>query len=216
MSNFCTIGSPYFQCLYCEDIMIHLAGHECVSAVWCGAGGHNTVRREIKTVYWPLLLDPLPLFVPSASVPFLSGWTPPFWLHEGHLGVTVWGVPPNSALCVSYPKPELSFYKGFIFVSLNLVPGYPLGRSLSSPAMFCLWYGLLGGCHLLDLRKRQVWTIDYQVTHYLSTGLLKTHCLAHCKHLSTSQQGMFSMLCRHEFRVETENLRVGTLIVTEL
>lgn len=184
--------------------------------MWSGVGrGHNTVRREIKTVYWPLHHNPLPLFVPPASVPFLSGWTPPFWLYEGHLGGSQSGVfllilPfvfPAQSLCY------LSTKASYLFVALNPVPGYPLGRSLSSPAMFCLCYGLLGGCHLLDLRKGQVWTIGYQVPHCLSTGLLKTHCLARSKHPSTSQRGMFSMLCRHDFRVETENLRVGTLIV---
>lgn len=115
--------------------------HDTPSRSWmCKCGlvwgrGHNTVRREIKTVYWPLLHDPLPLFVPSASVPFPSGWTPPFWLHEGHLGVSVWGVLPNSALCVSCPKPELSFYKGFIFICC-IEPGSRL-PSGEEPAVTC-------------------------------------------------------------------------------
>lgn len=114
--------------------------HETPIMSWmckCGlawGGRCSTVRREIRPVYWLLLHDPSPLFVPPASVSFLSGWTLPFW-PEGYLGFTVWGVSPNSALCVSCPKPVLPFYKGFIFICC-IEPGSRL-PSWEEPVVTC-------------------------------------------------------------------------------
>lgn len=194
--------------------MKHLLCPECVNAVWREEGGTAPYGERSN-----LFID----LCSTIRCPCLSHLLPSPFFQDGLLPSDlrgIWGSPSRMFLLILpfvFPAQSpcyLSTKVSYLFVALNPVPGYPLGRSLLSPAMFCLWYGLLGGCHLHDLRKRQVWTVDYQVPQYLSTGL--THCLARCKHPSTSQRGMFSMLCRHDFRVETENLRVGTLIVTDL
>lgn len=81
--------------------MKHLLCPECVNAVWREEEGaapygerSNLFIDLCYTIHRPCLSHLL-------LSPFFQGGLLP---SEGHLGVTVWGVSPNSALCVSCPK----------------------------------------------------------------------------------------------------------------
>lgn len=121
------MGSPYFQCLYCEDLMTHLVCRECVNAVWRVGGRQHRKERDQNCVLTSAPQS-LPLVFPPASVPFQDGLLP----SDSMRGI--WGSPSGMFLLILpfvFPAQSLchlSTKASYLFVALIQVPGTLCGH----------------------------------------------------------------------------------------
>lgn len=104
------------------SVSVLWGSHDTPSMLWmckCGlvwGGGHNTPKERDQNCLLTSAPQSIALVCPTCFRPLSFRMDSSLWLYEGHLGVTVWGVSPNSAFCGSCSKPVIFLQRLHIYL----------------------------------------------------------------------------------------------------